>query len=325
MEEETNTGTPETLETNNHKNGNGLKITAVIACLIAICGICFGIYGIIRSNSNPPSGNSQSGTNGNTEKQALNIYEINDLKYKTLRLLGYRNGLSSKDYYKNDSGIFMVYSGYMPIALLAANELDTTKKIYITLETTLSDKEKYCDYKWTDGVKDDIDSILKGTAYENTTFSFGNSTFDCVSYDKANDDYYSLWGEELPKINIMSDDNTNNDFAYGKNLDAYYYHIIGGRGGICSSNIIGKIKEISSDQNSAYVDINAGLFSVCADDTGNVYSDIEGKEIYKSIEQSNLNWDNLGLVESDYKSFQSYRFTFKKNASGIYSFSSIEK
>lgn len=36
---------------NKQKSGNGLKITTVIACIVAVCGIGFGVYGMIDANS----------------------------------------------------------------------------------------------------------------------------------------------------------------------------------------------------------------------------------------------------------------------------------
>ena len=34
---------------NKRKSGNGLKITTAIACIVAVCGIGFGIYGMVQS------------------------------------------------------------------------------------------------------------------------------------------------------------------------------------------------------------------------------------------------------------------------------------
>ena len=50
MEQNTNTGVPVTPVVNNkQKSGNGLKIATAIACIVAICGIGFGVYGMIQS------------------------------------------------------------------------------------------------------------------------------------------------------------------------------------------------------------------------------------------------------------------------------------
>ena len=50
MEQNTNTGAPMTsVVDDKKKNGNGLKITTAIACVVAICGIGFGVYGMMQS------------------------------------------------------------------------------------------------------------------------------------------------------------------------------------------------------------------------------------------------------------------------------------
>ncbi|MBQ3473986.1 hypothetical protein IJH24_00950 [Candidatus Saccharibacteria bacterium] len=50
MEQNTNTGEPMTpVVDNKQKNGNGLKIATAIACVVAVCGIGFGAYGMIQS------------------------------------------------------------------------------------------------------------------------------------------------------------------------------------------------------------------------------------------------------------------------------------
>ena len=326
MEQNAEAGTPVVpVVENKQKSGNGLKIATVIACIVAVCGIGFGVYGMMNMNgNNRPSETVEESEIASDEStnQSLDVYETRDLSEKTLRLLGSRNGLSIRDYYNNDTGGLIVLSSYMPTSQLITNNIDEASKVYITLETTILDKEKYCSYQWTDGVKADIDVALGQQA---SNISFGNANIDCISYDKANGDHYDLWGESMPKMNGVSNTITNGDFAYGSNLDAYYYHIIGGRGGTCSSYVVGRIAQIGKSQDSAYVDIDAGAFNICAGDAGELYSDIEKSKLYKTIEQDNINWDGLGLTEDDYKSLQSYRFVFKKNSDGIYSFSAVEK
>lgn len=323
--EQNTTATMPVMDSDKQNGAKGWKIATVVASVVAICGIGFGIYGMmnVHNNSQPSEMNKESrATSDEPTNQNLDKYEIRDLSGKTLRLLGARNGLSIRDYYNNDTGNFVVFSDYMPTTQLVTNSLDETSKAYITLETTILDKEKYCSYQWTDGVKADIDTALGQQASNN---SFGNADIDCISYDKANSDHYDLWGESMPKINGVSNTITNGDFAYGSNTDAYYYHIIGGRGGTCSSYVVGRIAQIDKSQDFAYADINAGAFDICAGSVGELYSDIERGELYKTIEQDNINWDGLGLTEDDYKTLQPYRFIFKKNSDDIYSFSAIEK
>lgn len=50
MEENIDTGAPVTQAVDNKQNGkNGLKIATAIACIVAICGVGFGAYGMAQS------------------------------------------------------------------------------------------------------------------------------------------------------------------------------------------------------------------------------------------------------------------------------------
>lgn len=52
MEQNTDTGVPVTpILDNKQKNRNGLKIVTAIACIMAVCGIGFGVYGMMQSSN----------------------------------------------------------------------------------------------------------------------------------------------------------------------------------------------------------------------------------------------------------------------------------
>lgn len=51
MEQNTETGAPIVpVVDKKQKNGNGLKIATAIACIVAVCGIGFGVYGMIQNS-----------------------------------------------------------------------------------------------------------------------------------------------------------------------------------------------------------------------------------------------------------------------------------
>ena len=51
MEENADAGAPVApVAENKQKSGNGLKIATVIACIVAVCGIGFGVYGMMQSS-----------------------------------------------------------------------------------------------------------------------------------------------------------------------------------------------------------------------------------------------------------------------------------
>lgn len=51
MEQNADTGVPVApMVENKQKSGNGLKIATVIACVVAVCGIGFGVFGMVQSS-----------------------------------------------------------------------------------------------------------------------------------------------------------------------------------------------------------------------------------------------------------------------------------
>ena len=51
MEQNADTGAPVApVMDNKQKDGNGLKIATIVACVVAICGIGFGVYGMMQSS-----------------------------------------------------------------------------------------------------------------------------------------------------------------------------------------------------------------------------------------------------------------------------------
>ena len=51
MEQNADTGLPMTPAVDDkQKSGNGLKIATAIACIAAVCGIGFGVYGMMQSS-----------------------------------------------------------------------------------------------------------------------------------------------------------------------------------------------------------------------------------------------------------------------------------
>ena len=307
-------------KTTESKGNSGLIAGMIICLFLALGGIGFGIYGMLFNGTNT----DQPSSGDNTSDSSSNEYVTRDLRNKTFRLLGFRNGLSSQDYYDGNTNKFAVYADYMPTKEILSNELNDSLKTYIALETTILDKEKHCSYKWDGDVSADIDKALSGTHWSNT--EFGQTVFDCISYDVANGDYFDLWGENIQKLNAFENGTkTYGDYAYGPNLDAFYYHVVGGRGGTSSNYTIGKVIHIEEKDDSATVEIKAGSYLISAGEPEKIYSDIERNELHKTIEHESTTLAVSELSDNDYDSFQGYRFVFKKNSKGIYSFSNVEK
>ena len=302
-----------------------LGVTTLIATGVAVF---LGVQTPTSNNQDTVSSGSSSAGIA-SDDSTIDSYVSRDLRNKTFRLLGWRSGVGSYDDYNQSDGTFLVYSGYMPTAELIGNSLTDMQKVYITLETTTIDKEKYCNYEWTDGVKGDIDSIV-----QRNDISFGSGSIDCISYKNASADYFDLFGGVLPKLTDYNKQTlTGGDLGYGANLDAYYYHIIGGRGGTSSWYVAGKITEIAENDGNAYVEIKgSGILAGWANDGYRVdfYSGLSysNGDSFKSIDVADRDeMDNImqHLTEYiDYNDFQTYRFVFEKNSDGIYSFVKVE-
>ena len=88
MEQNTNTGVPITpVIDNKQKNGNGLKITTAIACVVAVCGIGFGVFGIIQNTSSNTEIENLKNQIAELEKRTeieQNISKQDDLSEKTM-------------------------------------------------------------------------------------------------------------------------------------------------------------------------------------------------------------------------------------------------
>lgn len=301
-----------------------LGVTTLIATGIAVF---LGVQSLTSKSLDTESVSPSAYVPANST--AIDPYVSRDLRNKTLRLLGWRNGLGSYDDYNQSDGTFLIYSDYMPTAGLVGNSLTDVQKVYITLETTTMDEEKYCNYEWTDGVKGDIDSIV-----QRSDIYFGSENIDCISYKNASADYFDLFGGVLPKLTDYNKQTlTGGDLGYGANLDAYYYHIIGGRGGTSSWYIAGKNTGIVENDDNAYVDIKGGTVIAGWSVNGygvEIYSSLlhNDEESFKSINVADRNeMDNImqHLAEYvDYDVFQAYRFVFEKNSDGIYSFVRVE-
>ena len=313
------------LDNTNLKKKPSSKLPIVLLSVFSVICLCFGAYGmffrgqntISPSESANPNQSEDTSVSGDSED--LDPYVERDLRTKVFRLLGSRNGFIELERYNRGDKSFIVSMGYMPVKELLSNSLTDEMKVYIALETASAGKDKYCAYRWTEGVKDDINTA---TAYDETVFS-DSTVIDCVSYEDAKNDYKDLFGEEMPKL-VYTKGLSYGDFTYGSNLDAYYFHIIGGRGGTGADYIMGKINEITKDGDSIKVIISAGVLYINRNDPGQLYSSIEQEEVYKTYDGENTDWGNLGLTDDDYASFKTYSFVFEKNSDGIYSFVRVE-
>lgn len=286
------------------------KVWIILLCAVAICGVAFGIYGIFFANQKNVSrgGNPESSVD-TTDSDIAIAYESRDLREKTLRLLGKRNGFLAS--YDSDEGIFIVLDDYMPTTKLLNNELTNEDKVYIMLETTSIDNNKTCS-PYDDKILADMRLVLGDFDIR------PGDNFDCISYKNANLDFYDLFGEDLPKVKQLTQ-----DYIYGENSENYYYHIMGGRGGTGYSAAIGKIRKIDTEGDTAAVEIAVGGLSGSPEGI-KIRSSILGSEYFEEY-GSDTEVEDITIEEEKYEEFDQYRFVFKKNGDNIYSFEKVEQ
>ncbi len=92
---------------NKQKSGNGLKIATAIACVVAVCGIGFGVYGIMQSSqkdsqiSNLKNQINNAASTDDTNQPADNSFELfsnsidGDMSFN---LSGYQEPVGEVDY-----------------------------------------------------------------------------------------------------------------------------------------------------------------------------------------------------------------------------------
>ncbi len=292
-----------------HRNNTG-KVWIALLSVVAICGIAFGIYGIFFANQKNVSreGNPESSVD-TTDSDIAIAYESRDLREKTLRLLGKRNGFLAS--YDSDEGTFIVLDDYMLIAKLLNNELTDEDKVYIMLETTNIDNNKTCS-PYNEKILADMRLVLGDFDIR------PSDDFDCISYKNASLDFYDLFGEDLPKVKQLTQ-----DYVYGENSENYYYHIMGGRGGTGYNAAIGKIRKIDTEGDTAVVEIAVGGLSGSPEGI-KIRSSILGSEYFEEY-GPDTEVEDITIEEEKYEEFDQYRFIFKKNGGNIYSFEKVEQ
>ena len=88
MDQKTDTGAVSAPVVNEKQSGKGLKIVTVIACVLAICGIGFGIYGMVRT---PQKDDPVADVDTPKKEDETGLYEsfLNNLSKNNLSVFGY--------------------------------------------------------------------------------------------------------------------------------------------------------------------------------------------------------------------------------------------
>ncbi|MBR3157227.1 hypothetical protein IKF20_02245 [Candidatus Saccharibacteria bacterium] len=100
MEQNTGVGTPVTpIVENKQKGGNGLKIATAIACIVAVCGIGFGVYGMMQSSQKDDQINSlKDQIEGSNNKEAEEGEAVTDTQQNVKYFFTNKNNPDLKEF-----------------------------------------------------------------------------------------------------------------------------------------------------------------------------------------------------------------------------------
>lgn len=208
MEQNTDTGAPVTpMVKNKQKSGNGLKIATAIACIVAVCGIGFGVYGMVQSSQkdseiaklkeeNPTqnTADQDDNTGTNVDGNAMSVTEVEKILTK---YIGEGNSTMA-------SGLNASYNTF-------TSDFNGQQEAFLTY-SSISDNEK------------------ETVSCVEERYEKGDCTGKSISYDLMSEKYQSLFGDysSIEKKNYAF----QNFFylVYDDSINAYREFILPGGG-----------------------------------------------------------------------------------------------
>ncbi len=189
------------------KNGNGLKIATAIACIVAVCGIGFGVYGMMQSSQkdteiarlkegNPTQNivDQDDNTDTNVDGNAISVTEVEKILAKYIG-----EGNSTMAYGLNAS-----YNTF-------TSDFNSQQETFLTY-SSISDNEK------------------ETVSCVEERYEKGDCTGKSISYDLMSEKYQSLFGDysSIEKKNYAF----QNFFylVYDDSINAYREFILPGGG-----------------------------------------------------------------------------------------------
>ena len=192
---------------NKQKGGNGLKIATAIACVVAVCGIGFGVYGMVQSSQKDteiarlkegiPTQNivdQDDSTDTNVDGNTISVTEAEKILAKYIG-----EGNSTMAYGLNAS-----YNTF-------TSDFNDQQKVFLTY-SSISDNEK------------------ETVSCVEERYERGDCTGKSISYDLMSEKYQSLFGDysSIEKKNYAF----QNFFylVYDDSINAYREFILSGGG-----------------------------------------------------------------------------------------------
>ncbi len=189
------------------KNGNGLKVATVIACIMAVCGIGFGVYGMVQSsqkdseiaklkgdNSTQNTVNQDDNTDTNVDRNVISVAEAEKILAKYIG-----EGNNTIAYGLNAS-----YNTF-------TSDFNDQQEAFLTY-SSISDNEK------------------ETVSCVEERYEKGDCTGKSISYDLMSEKYQSLFGDYS---SIEKKNYTFQNFfylVYDDDINAYREFILPGGG-----------------------------------------------------------------------------------------------
>lgn len=200
---------------NKQKSGNGLKIATAIACIVAVCGIGFGVYGMMRSSQKDSQADAPKDETATVSDNSdtLSLKQVKDLLNK---YVSFDYNVTSTENNLFENGLTEQYKYY-----LSLKSLNYADKISATHEDAGTPSGDTADYEYS------------------------------FTYDDINDAYHSLFGSGS---NVQNQENFW-CFVPFYSAEYNKYISITRCGGVDSSTYAYEILDYSVDDNKLTTDI----------------------------------------------------------------------
>lgn len=285
----------------NNDNSNKLLVVIIVILTVALVGtIGYITYDkIVLNDKGTTEEKEESKKDENVvEKKVEDSTLIADIERKI-------ETLTSIDETSDDGAYnhFYIYKNG-----IKSNELSTDRKLYSVLE------KNYDENRYSSPVTTNYDfSSFAGAEHAESYKQF----FTQLDVSKIEEDYYNVYGE---KVSSHKDFEACPTFLYDSQNSKYY----GGKEcgdpwGIAirtyTNKMVSKGNNIHAFVNIAMIilDTNSGA--------NNIYTDYDRTNLYSDTV---TDFNNV-INESNYTQFSEYKFTFTKDKTGNYYFTSVEK
>ncbi|MBR3320242.1 hypothetical protein IKG20_02975 [Candidatus Saccharibacteria bacterium] len=347
-------------ENKREKQKNPFKIATIICAILALAGIGFGIYGFFfKKPSADEAINSLSqedvaaiavvsdakelpATN-NSENQEITItnpYILRDLNHKFAML----HGVSSRTDTKAESNQFLttMWAYNYTSNLYATNNYSFLKDMAIVTASIAAEQQKSFYNGLSDIIKKYLDTANQNNGSPQASYEeIAKAGF--ATYEQANQAFHDLagTGSDLPKEDGF---HVCTHYQYISEADGFLQVPGGGCGGAGYGALMVRKDSLKAKGDEAY--IYTHLLTTSGVDqesepgknichvldgwrTKENVDDVEERKELDKFETNSL-WcsfpdDYATTHDSLFDQSQAYKFVFKKNSEGIYSFERVEK